>query len=314
MHTTIQHPTRDHAPSMNNATEAAAEALTEMDNIMLGITAEEASAEQALLRQQENVRDKLRRHLFDLKSPAGRISNYSILSIILISVLLSMMNTLPNIHQQWDDYISLFQTAVLLVFLLEYSLRIYAARERRAYILSFNGIIDLLTILPLILGEQSAVAVRLLRLLRLFKIATYFPVLMNLLKSISGAIHMVAAVLGSIAAVSILVGNLAFILEPETFTNAFEGVWWSLVTMSTVGYGDVVPHTVGAKVLAGILILVGICTFAMMTAVISVRVGRMVNMSVTCFQCDKSISPEYEFCPHCGLSQTDTIDLFTDEE
>jgi len=202
----------------------------------------------------------------------------------------------------------------LYAFLLEYCLRVYAARERKAYILSFNGMIDLLTVLPLMFGGQSAVAVRLLRLLRLFKIATYFPVLMTLLKSVSGAIHLVAAVLGSIAAVSILVGNLVYMIEPETFNNAFMGVWWSLVTMSTVGYGDIVPHTTGAMILAGVLILVGICTFAMMTAVISVRVGRMVNMSVSCLQCDKSISPEYEFCPHCGLSQSDTIDLFTDEE
>jgi voltage-gated potassium channel len=190
-------------------------------------------------------------------------------------------------------------------------LRIYAAKHRWAYIRSFNGLVDLFTVLPLILASpHGTVALRLLRLLRLVKITTFFPVLKTLFVSISGALNLIGAVLGTIALLSLLVGNLVFIAEPDTFGNAFQGLWWSLVTMSTVGYGDFVPHTVMGKVLGGFLILTGILMFAMVTAVISVRVGRMVHMSSKCIHCDEAISPEYDFCPFCGENQAEDIQLF----
>ncbi|MDQ6974411.1 MAG: ion channel, partial [Mariprofundaceae bacterium] len=118
------------------------------------------------------------------------------------------------------------------------------------------------------------------------------------------------AVLGTTTLISVIIGNIIFIVEPSTFPDAFAGTWWSLVTMSTVGYGDYVPHTVLGKLLAAFLILIGICMFAMVTAVISVRVGRMVHMDTKCMECNTSISSEYRYCPFCGSDQDDSIDLF----
>jgi len=302
--------------------QAAADGKTPADMAMEAMqqqaAAEQLSADQSSAKQAvsspSHLRDVLNRYMFDMNTSEGKVVNYAILVLIIAAVFISMLNTIPHIHAQWGEDINAFQMGVLYVFLLEYVLRAYAAKERKKYILGFYGVIDLLTILPLFFGSSGSAIMRLFRLLRIMKLGQYFPVLNSLLRSVSDAVNMIFAVLATITAVSIFAGNVAYMLEPETFGNAFVGAWWSLVTMSTVGYGDLVPHTPAGMMLGGVLILVGICVVAMMTAVIAVRVGRMVNMTNICFGCDKPVSSEHKFCPHCGQDQSDEIDLFTDDE
>jgi len=260
------------------------------------------------------MRKVLNRFLFDINTIGGKAINYGVLVLVVGAVAMSMLKSLPNIHATWGEQIDSAQIAILYIFTVEYLLRVYAAKDRRKYILGFYGIIDLLTVLPILFGGTGTAIMRLFRLFRIVKIAQYFPVLTTLLRSVSGAKNMIFAVFITIAAVSVFAGNIAYMLEPETFHNAFVGTWWSLVTMSTVGYGDLVPHTTAGMALGATLILVGICVVAMMTAVIAVRVGRMVNMTNSCLNCDKPVSSEYNFCPHCGQDQADEIDLFTDDE
>jgi len=284
-----------------------------MEAMQQEAVAEQSSAD-ASVSSTSNLRDVLNRYMFDMSTNQGKVVNYGILVLIISTVFVSMLNTVAHIHAQWGEDITTFQMGVLYVFLIEYLLRVYAAKERKKYTLGFYGVIDLLTVLPLFFGSSGSAIMRLFRLLRIMKLGQYFPVLNSLLRSVSDAVNMIFAVLATITAVSIFAGNVAYMLEPETFGNAFIGAWWSLVTMSTVGYGDLVPHTSAGMMLGGVLILVGICVVAMMTAVIAVRVGRMVNMTNVCFGCDKPVSSEYKFCPYCGQDQSDEIDLFTDDE
>jgi len=274
----------------------------------------EQSAPARSMRQPGALKKHLNNYMFDLNHPVGKVLNYTIMVLILSSVLLSMIDTLASVHQVWDQQITAIQTMVLYTFLIEYILRVYAASDRKKYILSMYGVIDLLTVMPLVFGSTGSSIMRLVRLLRIMKLTQYFPVLGTLMRSVSGATHMILAVIATIIMVSIFAGNIAYMLEPETFGNAFVGTWWSLVTMSTVGYGDLVPHSAGGMILGGLLIVTGICVVAMMTAVIAVRVGRMVNMNKKCFECENSISSEFSFCPHCGQDQSDEIDLFSDDE
>jgi len=172
------------------------------------------------------------------------------------------------------------------------------------YMRSFNGVVDLITVLPLFLVGSSFVSIRLLRLARVIRVAVSIPVVRSLFASLRGSVRLLMGVLMTIGLISVLVGNLIFILEPMTFANAFEGSWWSLVTMSTVGYGDFVPHTALGKTLAAALIMSGICMFSMVTAVISVRVGRMINSVVQCAQCHHRIAEDFLYCPHCATPQS----------
>jgi len=284
-----------------------------MDSMQAEAVAEQAASDKKI-KNASRFKEQLNHWMFDLNTFGGKVLNYSILILILISVLISMLNTIDTIEQNWGEVIRAFQLAVMYIFLLEYILRVYSAKRKKKYLFSFYGVVDLLTVLPLLFGSTGSTIMRLARLVRILKVTQYFPVLGVLMRSVSGALQMIFAVFATILAVSIFSGNLVYMLEPETFDNAFIGTWWSLVTMSTVGYGDLVPHSVAGMVLGAVLIMVGICVVAMMTAVIAVRVGRMVNMNKKCFECEKTISSEYDYCPHCGQNQSDEIDLFSDDE
>lgn len=284
-----------------------------MDSMQAEAVAEQAALDKEI-KNASRFKEQLNHWMFDLNTFGGKVLNYSILILILISVLISMLNTIDTIEQNWGEVIRVFQLTVMYIFLLEYVLRVYSAKRKKKYLFSFYGVVDLLTVLPLLFGSTGSTIMRLARLVRILKVTQYFPVLGVLMRSVSGALQMIFAVFATILTVSIFSGNLVYMLEPETFDNAFIGTWWSLVTMSTVGYGDLVPHSVGGMVLGAVLIMVGICVVAMMTAVIAVRVGRMVNMNKKCFECEKTISSEYDYCPHCGQDQSDEIDLFSDDE
>jgi len=249
------------------------------------------------------LRRALNTLLFGMDEPLGRVFNLAMLSLIVVAVLASMLDTVPALHGRWGAEFEQFQHGVLVLFALEYVLRAYAAYPRRSYLCSYNGVVDLLTVLPLFLTGQSYAMVRLLRLARIIRVAVSVPVVRALFASLAGSGRLLGGVLGTIALISVLAGNIIYIMEPETFANAFEGTWWSLVTMSTVGYGDFVPRTGAGKAIASALIMSGICMFAMVTAVISVRVGRMVNNVRRCGACAEAISQDFLYCPHCGAEQ-----------
>ena len=251
----------------------------------------------------EGYRGILHTFLFDSKSLCGKVFNAVMLGCIMGAVCLSMLGTIQDIRLQWGRQIDMIQFWVLVIFAVEYVCRVYAARNRWRYIRSFNGVVDLITVLPLFMLDGSYVLVRLLRLARVIRVAIAFPVVRALFLSLRGSMQLLMGVLGTIGLISVLVGNSIYILEPQTFSNAFEGTWWSLVTMSTVGYGDFVPATATGKTLAASLIMSGICMFAMVTAVISVKVGRMVNHMKCCAGCNRGMSPDYAFCPHCATPQ-----------
>ncbi len=259
--------------------------------------AEAVAAELRGLRRQLNIL------LFEVGTPVGRLFNLTMLLLIVAAVIVSMLDTLPRLHARWGAQFGRFEHQVLVLFAVEYVLRVYAARWRWRYVKSFSGIVDLLTVLPLFLTGQSYAVVRLLRLARIIRVAIFVPVVRALFASLAGSTRFLLGIMGTVILISVFAGNIAHILEPSTFTNAFEGAWWALVTMSTVGYGDYVPDSAAGQIIAAGLILSGICIFAMATAVISVRVGRVVISNRRCASCAEAISQDFLYCPHCGEEQ-----------
>lgn len=239
--------------------------------------------------------------LFDFTCRIGRIVNYTIGVFILSAVLISMTDSVPYYHDHYARPLGLFEDLVTFVFAVEYLLRVYSARRPFTYIFSFNGIVDLTAVLPLLIGEDSTLVIRLLRVVRLIKLTSYLPALTALFRSLTDVVHLMLAVLSVIILMSLFAGNLIYIVEPETFHTAFEGAWWSLVTMSTVGYGDLYPTTAAGRLIAVAVILSGITMFAMATAVVSVRVGRHLYEQIHCPACNHSVAEDHIYCPHCGI-------------
>jgi len=246
-------------------------------------------------------RQRLNAVLFDFSCSIGRLVNYLIGAFIIFAVLISMTDSVPYYHTHYPILLKNFELTVTLLFTLEYVLRIFSAGRRLKYIFSFNGIVDVTAVLPLLMGGESMLVIRLLRIVRLVKLTSYLPALTALFRSLKDVMHLMLAVLSAIVLMSLFAGNLIFIVEPETFTTAFEGAWWSLVTMSTVGYGDLYPVSLGGRLIAVVVILAGITMFAMATAVVSVRVGRHLYEQLQCHHCRHSVADDHFFCPHCGV-------------
>jgi voltage-gated potassium channel len=241
--------------------------------------------------------------LFDLDSRLGRNTNLLGIVVIVVTVILSMIGTLDNVSSSTRNNIEIAELIITFAFAVEYMLRIIAARRPMAYFLSFYGLIDLLTWLPLLLMGDATLAIRLLRILRLLKLIRYLKALHLFLSSLQDTVEIMLVVAFTVLIVIAISGNLIYAIEPETIPNAFVGSWWSLVTMTTVGYGDIVPTTTGGKIIASILMVTGITIFAMLTGTISVKIAQIVNRTHSCFECEVKISDEYGYCPHCSTEQ-----------
>lgn len=246
------------------------------------------------------MRATLNRLLFDLKDPGGRNVNVLIILVVIGGVLVSMLATLPEVNARWSREIWLIELGITAAFAVEYACRLYAARRRFEYAFGFFGLVDLGTLLPLLLFGDPALAVRLLRILRLLKLARYLSTLWLFIRSMRDVIEIVVVAMSSIGLVVLLAGNVIFLLEPDTVSNAFEGVWWSLVTMTTVGYGDIVPQTTAGKLLAASLMIMGIALFAMITGVVTFKLTSTINAGQPCEECNGDLDAGFAYCPHCG--------------
>jgi len=242
----------------------------------------------------------LNRLLFDLQSPLGRNANLLGILVILGSVLLSMVATIPSIDDDSRRLIHGIEIVVTLMFATEYLLRIYASRWPRRYILSFYGLIDLVTWLPLLLFGEVFLAIRLLRVLRLLKLLRYLRAMRLFFASMLDVFDVIFVVLATILIIVLISGNLIYYLEPQTFPNAYIGCWWAIVTMTTVGYGDMVPVTVAGKIAAAVLMLTGVTMFALLTGTVSIKLAEMLNNRNACHACGQSVSPRARYCQHCG--------------
>lgn len=246
--------------------------------------------------------------LFDLQSPVGRSANLFTMLVIIASVLLAMVGTVYTISEQIKSYIRIVEVGVTLFFCFEYFCRIYAGRWPWAYIFSIYGIIDLLSWLPLILFGDTYLALRLLRVLRLLKLLRYLKAMRVFFASMLDIFDTIVVVLSTICIIVLVSGNFIHYLEPETFPNAFLGCWWSLVTMTTVGYGDMVPQTLTGKAAAAILMLMGVTLFALLTGSITVKLNEFIQTKKNCKFCQRMMPLDGDFCPYCGGFQyTDTI-------
>ena len=249
------------------------------------------------------VKRLLNTALFDLDSRLGRNVNLLGILVIVLTVILSMIGTIGSIKPTTQRFIENIELLITFAFALEYILRVIAARRPISYVLSFYGLIDLLTWLPLLLIGNATLAIRLLRVLRLLKLIRYLRAMHLFLSSLRDTLEIMLVVVFTMLIVIAISGNVIHAIEPNLISNAFVGSWWSLVTMTTVGYGDIVPETTAGKVVASVLMVVGITIFAMLTGTISVKIAQIVSRTHTCTNCMSKCSDEYGFCPYCGTEQ-----------
>jgi len=257
------------------------------------------------LPQQTSLRNWLDLHLNDLETGSTRRVNFFFIFLIVLSVFGVMLLTLPHLSVEQRLLINHIESFFAVCFLMEYLLRLYAAPSRWSYMFSAYGIIDLLAIVPALSGYNQAIALRILRMvaiIRLLKLMRYAHDFKILLFSLRQSVNVLAGVTISIVLIATFMGNVIYAIEPQNFSTSFEGLWWSLVTMSTVGYGDYVPHSLAGRMVAGLCMMLGIALFAIVTGIITAKIqcAMLDKDDAPCIHCTNSISTGFTYCPHCG--------------
>jgi voltage-gated potassium channel len=270
-----------------------------------------------------NTTDSLRRRtevvIFGTDTPAGRTFDIALLVVILASVLTVMMDSVPAIHRTHGQILWHLEIGFTAVFSVEFMTRIWCAEHRRAYLGSFWGIVDLLAILPtyiaLFLPEAAPlVVVRLLRVVRVFrvlKLMALFAELNEILGVLKSTARSIFVFLIMVMIVVVVFACIIYVVEGPA--NGFDSIpmsiYWAVVTITTVGYGDLVPQTPAGRFIAGFGMLVGYSIIAVPTAIITRELWERINergaphpmLNWNCPVCAKSgHNLEALFCQHCG--------------
>ena len=265
------------------------------------------------------LRKQLEIIIFGTDTPAGRNFDIALLVVILASVLTVMIDSVPHIHSRHSEILWQLEVGFTALFTLEYFVRLWCTEHRRAYLFSFWGIVDLLAILPtyiaLFLPEAAPlVVVRLLRVVRVFrvlKLMALFAELNEILGVLKNTARSILVFLIMVMIVVVVFACIMYVVEgPENgFDSIPMSIYWAVVTITTVGYGDLVPQTATGRFIAGFGMLVGYSIIAVPTAIITRELWERINarqdpfptLNWNCPVCAKSgHSLEATFCQHCG--------------
>ena len=212
------------------------------------------------------MKEKLRTIVEDNTTKKGKIFDYFIQLLILISLVSFAIETLPELSDQYRYLLSIIEIICVLIFLIEYILRIYVSKKPLSYVFSFYGIIDLLAIVPFFL--RIAIDLRMLRAFRIFRVFRALK-LVRYNRALR-RFHIAAGIIKEeFVLFFITTGILIFIAasgiyffenenQPELFKSIFHSLWWAIVTLTTVGYGDVVPITTGGKIFTFFVLILGV--------------------------------------------------------
>ena len=265
-------------------------------------------------RARKNWRDQWYEVIFEADTPAGKVFDVLLLAAILLSILVVMLESVESVRIPYGRYLVAAEWFFTGLFTLEYTARIVCARRPIRYVFSFFGVIDLLAILPtylmiLLPGAQRLAVVRsfrLLRAFRIFKLAHMLSEARSLRHALWVARAKIAVFLAVVATIVVIVGSAMHVIEgPKNgFTSIPQGMYWAVVTMTTVGYGDIAPQTPLGKAVAALIMILGYSLIVVPTGIVSAELAHVGNKPITTKVCPECLAEGHDFdaqyCKHCG--------------
>jgi voltage-gated potassium channel len=234
-----------------------------------------------------NLRKKIFTIIFGTDTPAGKAFDVVLLILIILSVSVVILESVSTLRAAYHGFFMDVEWVFTIFFTLEYLLRVTTSPRPLKYITSFYGVIDLLAILPTFMGlivDESGIlltirALRLLRMFRIFKLGRFLKEASVLIKALQLSKHKIIVFFGVVITMVLILGSMLYLIEGEEngFTSIPQSVYWAIVTITTVGYGDIAPATILGKILASIAMLTGYSIIAVPTGIISVELGRAVK-------------------------------------
>ncbi|WP_435262319.1 ion transporter [Tenacibaculum sp. nBUS_03] len=264
--------------------------------------------------QPQNWKDTLHEVIYEADTRAGKLFDIILLIAILSSVLFVMLESVDEIELKYGNILNVGEWILTILFSIEYILRIISIKKPSKYIFSFYGIIDFLSTIPkylsiFFIGTHSLVALRALRLLRVFrilKLARFIGESNNFIKALKASKAKIAVFLFFVLILCMILGTIMYLIEggENGFTSIPRSVYWAVVTLTTVGYGDIAPHTPFGQFVASIIMVLGYGIIAVPTGIVTSEMTKVNDINLNTQSCPNCSHGEHNddaiFCSHCG--------------
>ena len=262
-------------------------------------------------------KERVHEIIYEADTPAGKLFDVILLFVILLSILIVMLESVESIGSQYACLLDISEWIITILFTIEYLARIISVKNPKTYIFSFYGVIDLLSTIPkyislFVLGTHSLVALRALRLLRVFrilKLTRFIGESANFSKALKRSRAKIAVFLSFVIVLCIILGTIMYLVESEEgsgFNSIPRSVYWAIVTLTTVGYGDIAPITALGQFIASLIMILGYGIIAIPTGIVTSEMTKsekelVPNNTQNCANCTEAYHQDNaEFCHKCG--------------
>lgn len=267
--------------------------------------------------KEKDWRSRLHEIIYESNTTAGKAFDRTLLVVIFASIMVVMLDSVPSIHQKHGDTLFVVEWVFSVLFTIEYILRLISIRRPLRYVFSFLGVIDLIALIPSYLsiffaGAQTLLvfrALRLLRVFRIFKLGHFITEIHFLKQALKGSVTKISIFLLTVLTLAVILGSVMYLVEKRGngFTSIPESVYWAIVTITTVGYGDISPVTPLGKFVASIVMLIGYSIIAVPTGILThdlaVAVKGKTALPETCPNCSyEGHDNDASYCKRCGSS------------
>ena len=274
--------------------------------------------------EESPLKQRLRTIIFGTDTPEGKAFDIALLVSIVASIILICLDTIDSLHHAYGELFLIGEWMFTVIFTLEYVLRLYCSQNRFHYARSFFGIVDLLSILPSYLAlifpaANFALAIRVLRLFWVFRVLKLLRFLADgnlLLKAMLQSSRKVFMFFFSVSLIILVLSVVMYVIEGPNngFSSIPKSMYWTIVTITTVGYGDITPQTPLGQAIAALTMLIGYSIIAIPTGILTAEISHeMVKVRDLrkCSNCGKKgHDNDAQFCNHCG-SELETLDSLT---
>jgi len=260
------------------------------------------------------LRHRLHEIIFEADTAAGKLFDLVLIVSILLSVLAVMLESVASIRAEHGRLLLRVEWFFTLLFSVEYLLRLSCVGRPLKYACSFFGLVDLLSIVPTYLslvlpGSQMLLTIRILRILRIFrvlKLALYVGEADHLVRALAASRRKIVVFLFAVFTLTVIFGSLMVLIEGDEagFTNLFEGIYYAIVTLSTVGFGDITPITPLGKAVSSLIMVMGYGIIAVPTGIVSVELAQTRRLEVSTQACPECSAEGHDHdavhCKYCG--------------
>lgn len=260
-------------------------------------------------------KEKLHEIIYEADTKEGKLFDVILLVAIIASVVLVMLESVDSFDKKYHTFLDVSEWIITILFSIEYILRVISIKKPLKYIFSFYGIIDLLSTIPkylsfVIVGSHNLAALRALRLLRVFrilKLARYVGASNKLLVALRASRAKIAVFLFFVVIICVILGTIMYMIEGEEngFTNIPKSIYWAIVTLTTVGFGDIAPQTPLGQLIASVIMILGYGIIAIPTGIVSSEMTKnstgIDSNTQSCSNCASGHHKDKaEYCYKCG--------------